>query len=143
MDEEYCREFRNSLSSFSEKVLVPDIWTILTLIYGKPFEKIDFPQGSDILIYDSSYGIFYNDIRNELTGKVGSETFIDFSKYLISNRDSIVLIADNQRIQLIKQYVESIYHFKFDFKEEYTNGIIVNSEKNCMKRKFGYYTLTN
>ena len=143
MDEEYCREFRNSLSSFSEKVLVPDIWTILTLIYGKPFEKIDFPQGSDILIYDSSYGIFYNDIRNELTGKVGSETFIDFSKYLISNRDSIVLIADNQRIQLIKQYVESIYHFKFDFKEEYTNGMIVNSEKNCMKRKFGYYTLTN
>ena len=140
VDEDYCRQLRNSLSVFHGKVLVPDVWTILTLIYGKPFEKIDFPKGSNVLIYDSSYGIFYEDIRNELTEKVGSETFIDFSKYLISNSDNIIFIADNQRMQLIKQYVESIYHLKFDFKEEYSNEIIVNSEKNCMKRKFGYYT---
>lgn len=140
-EEKYSRELRQACARFEKKTIVPDLWAMLLLGAMEPFEVAEFSGNNDVLIYDSAYGTFYENVRTNLTSRTGSDTFVDFARHLKKNKDSIVYIGNPERTKILQDYLAIVHNEHIRFIEVNTGALFSPSAGYGVGKNLIAYTV--
>lgn len=141
-EEQFCRNFRSELETkFSSNIVAMDVWTCMAVANAAPFEIAIVNKKRNFLIYDSGYGMFYNNARQEIEAKTKTQGFKEYMQYLCQHKAEVVIVQADYRSNLLGNYMQSVYSVPIVFSQKQIGSIINESGNFCAHKNIRYYVL--